>query len=74
MYTIKMDNESYPKGTVFSVADLPVGLENGKTIHVDKETVKAYEEATGKKFKETVEGINGAVISAATAKKKEGDS
>lgn len=59
---LKVDHEGYEKGTEFAVADFPVSLVNGKTVEVSDDEVKAYEEATGNKFREVVKGIAGVTI------------
>lgn len=59
---LKVDHPSYEKGTELSVADFPVSLVNGKTVEVTDDQVKAYEEATGNKFREVVKGIAGVTV------------
>jgi hypothetical protein len=49
-------------GEEYSVADFPVTLVNGKTVEITDEQIKAYEEKTGNKFADVVEGIAGAKV------------
>lgn len=61
-YTLRMQDDAYPEGTVFQVADFPFPVENGKSFKVSAEDVTAFESATGLDFKTYAKGINGLTV------------
>lgn len=62
MKKIELKLDYREEGEEYSVADFPVTLVNGKTVDVTDEQVKAYEDRTGNKFADVVDGIAGAKI------------
>jgi len=59
---IELKLDHLPKDTEFSVQDFPVTLVNGKTVEVTDEQITEYEERTGNKFADVVDGIAGAKV------------
>ena len=59
---IELKLDHLPKDTEFAVQDFPVTLVNGKTVDVTDDQIEQYEQFTGKKFSDTVDGITGAKV------------